>query len=326
MTEQSAPQSVLPLTPGGAADAIERWTQHDALRDVLAAFDGELPEGGGLDARLEWLVAFSERWDYRAGRERNLVDKPVLAEGVAARVLTAAAALGLFGETSPQRVEYDYALVLGGLARACFARPLHAAHLLRDGAVAVDAVVGLGGYRPLRGDELELVARIVDDELTSEFDAMDAGVRRAFGLGRSTAERGEDSDVVGAAWRVRKYAAAPAQDISVVAAPSTEPGTRRANTGDTYLWFAEHLAKLAPGQRLLLITSDIYVPYQHADALRLLALPFGVEVDTVGIRPGAIDARLAQEFQPHNYLQEIRSTIIAFAKLSAAIGGAERAR
>ncbi len=144
-------------------------------------------------------------------------------------------------------------------------------------------------------------------------------MRAAFGLFEPVAERGEDSEVIGASWWVREYVSASGLPVSVVAAPSTEPGARRANTPDTYGWFATELATLQPGQRILLITTDIYVPYQHADALRMLALLYGVEVNVAGMRPGKLDARLQQAFGPHNYLQEVRSTIRALRALYEAL-------
>jgi hypothetical protein len=315
MADHVSVPTVLPPTLDGVEVAIEAWARSSPLRELVSAFGGEVPSGGALGDLLAWLAAFSERWDYRGGRERNLVDAPDLDDAASELVLRSAASLGLVGESEPRETSYDHVLVLGGLARACLARPLHAARLLRQGRVSTGAVVALGGYRPLKGDELSLVERVVgDQELANEYDVMDAGVRRAFGLDAPTAERGEESETVGMAWRVRDYRLADDLVARVVAAPSTEPG-RRANTPDTYRWFARELGQLDPGQRLLLVTSDIYRPYQHADALRMLALPYGVEVDTIGIRPGAIDPRLAQEFRPHNYLQEIRSTILAFRNL-----------
>lgn len=209
-------------------------------------------------------------------------------------------------------------LVLGGLVRACIARPLYAAHLLSAGAITVGAITALGGFRDLKGDETELASQLGFGRMPDEFAAMDAGVRRAFALDEPVRERGERSDVVGESWAVREYRA-DGPSVRVVAAPSTKPGERRANTEDTYRWFASDLVHLVGGETLLIVTSDIYVPYQHADALRVLALPYSVEVDAAGVTLGDADARLAQNFQPHNYLQEIRSTIRALRQLHEAL-------
>jgi nucleoside-diphosphate-sugar epimerase len=76
--------------------------------------------------------------------------------------------------------------------------------------------------------------------------------------------------------------------------------------------FASDVA-LHEGQELLIITSTIYRPYQHLDALRALG-PYGVTIETVGVpsspqdRPG---------YPPSAYLQELRSTIRAGRALLA---------
>jgi hypothetical protein len=114
---------------------------------------------------------------------------------------------------------------------------------------------------------------------------------------------------------VREYSGPEDLEVRVIAAPSTKPGVRRANTPDTYAWFASQVAHLQPGQRLLVVTTSIYVPFQHANAVRMLALPFGVSVETVGAEPGDLDPRLYQQFLAHNYLQEVRSTIRALREL-----------
>ena len=121
--------------------------------------------------------------------------------------------------------------------RACIARPLHAARLIAEG-ISAGRVTALGGYRPLGGNELPLAETLGLDEHNDEFDMMDAGVRRAFALEAPVRDDGESSDAVGASWRVRDYATADGTEVSVFAAPSGEPGVRRANTPDTYRWFA----------------------------------------------------------------------------------------
>jgi hypothetical protein len=103
----------------------------------------------------------------------------------------------------------------------------------------------------------------------------------------------------------------------VVAAPSSEPEKRRADTPDSYDFFAKHVATLQGGERLLMVTTPIYVPAQHAAAVRMLALPYGVEVDTVGNEAGVIPGAPAQQFTATKYLLEVRSTVHSLRKLHA---------
>jgi hypothetical protein len=315
----------LPSNARNASEAIAAWTDSSALRRVVLAFGGAIPEikgpieGEELAERLAWLEEFSEQWDFRGGKERNLVEAGDFSPEVQEFVVQAAAALGLIGTAPPPSVQYDYILILGGLVRACLARPLHAARLLNDGTVEPGEVCALGGYRPLAGNELELATSAGHPGLTDEFEAMDVGVRAAFSLDDPITEQGEASEIEGASWRVRTYSGERGTAIKVIAAPSSEPGVRRANTPDTYQWFASQLADLRGGERILVVTSDIYVPFQHADALRMLSLPYSVEVDMVGIQPGDVDPSLAQSFGTHNYLQEIRSAFRSFRALHDAL-------
>jgi hypothetical protein len=312
------PGHVLPPGREGIEDAIAHAVESPALRELVVVFGGEPPTATDVADQLDALAAFSSQWDYRSGGERNLGDGRAIDRETADKVARAARALGLSGTPPPAREAYDHVIVLGGLASSSLARLRYAARLLFRCCLKTRFVDALTTHRELKGNEVELVRSVLGDTPVSEFDVMDAGVRNAFGLEEPSDERGEESDAVGASWRVREYVAAGGLPVRVIAASSRELG-RRANTADTYAWIGSELAHLQSGERLLLVTSDIYVPYQHADALRMLALPYGVAVETVGMRLGEVDPRLAQEFQPYHYLQEIRSTILALRNLHSAL-------
>jgi len=301
---------------------IAAWTGSKPLRELVRAFDGgDDTFPADVPARLAALDAFSERWDTRKGAERNLATELELDAGTEELVLAAARALGLVDARPPQRAEYDHVFVLGGLVRACLVRPAYAAELIRIGAVRTRHVTALGGHRPFGGNEFELAARAGVPEVREEFEALDKGTRLAFGLGTPTAEDGVHSDLPGGTWSVRHYEERSGLQVRVAAAPSSEPTTRRAHTADTYAWFAGTLARLEPGQSLLAVTTAIYVPAQQAAALRMLALPYGVRVETVGAVPGDVVPALAQTFTPSHYLQELRSAIREYRQLLTAVTG-----
>jgi hypothetical protein len=313
----------LPANGSGLAEAIDDWAGSDALRVLVEEFGGEIPDRD-LPQLLEWLEEFSaQHWNFRKERgERNDVSPPQLSLLTEKVIKAATKALGLVEGGGWRKGRYDHVLILGGKARACLSRPLFAAQLIAEEQFEVGTVTALGGFRRLDPEETALVERIEGATLGDEFAAMDAGVRRAFELADPSSERGEDSDVLGASWQVHEYETAAGLSVNVIAAPSSRPGDRRANTPDTLAWFATEFAKLKQGQRVLVVTTDIYQPFQHADALRLLALPFGVDVDTIGMVPGKVDHRLTHNFEPHNYLQETRSTIRSLRLLHAALSGA----
>lgn len=303
---------------------IEDWVGSPALAGMVEAFGGAGFEGLAPDRRLACLERFSERWDFRAGRERNLVADVDFGPERAAAILAAATDLGLRGVNDPRRRRYDLVVILGGLLRACLGRPLEAASLIEAGTIAAPRVVALGGFRPLRGDELELAARMLDDAVADEYEGMGAGLRAAFDLGEPSASRSHRSDTLGAAWAVDDYENGDGPAVHLVAVPSSEPGVRRANTTDGYEWLAAESGWLGEGSSVLIVTTDIYRPYQYADALRLLGLPHGIEVDLVGAPPGHLEPRLARELLPHSYLQEMRSTIRSLRRLRQAALAAAR--
>lgn len=312
----------VPVASSGShlVDEIAAWSGSEPMRALVRAFGGDDQLFvGTLDVRLRRLDSFSERWDTRRGSERNLASQLHLTADQEALVLGAAAALGLIGTRSPERANYDHLLILGGLAGSCFVRPLHASELIRTAVVRVSEVTALGAHRPLRGNEHDLAALAGVPGVTDEYEALDAGTRLAFGLSQPESEEGEVSDLPGGTWSVRRYTDPSGLLVRVAAAPSSSPAQRRANTADTYEWFARRLASLERSQTLLAVTTAVYVPAQQAAALRMLALPFGVEVETVGLTPGEVIPALAQEFTPTHYLQEIRSAIRSYGQLLAAL-------
>ncbi|WP_052847326.1 hypothetical protein [Streptomyces avicenniae] len=321
----------VPLVGTGAdlVGDVDAWLASPPVHALVDAFaaapgDRDLLEAltaakGTTGDRLAGLDTFTERWDTRQGLERNQATELPLTGEQEELALAAATALGLRGGARLRFHHYDHVLILGGLIRACLARPAYAAHLIGTGQIRAGSITALGGHRPFVGDEFRLAAEAGAPELTEEYEAMDFGTRRAFGLAEPERVEGEVSDLPGGTWGVRHYRTAEGVTVHVVAAPSSEPGVRRANTPDSYDFFARRLAELRPGQRLLMVTTPIYVPAQHTAALRMLALPFGVEVDTVGNEPGVVTGAPASSFSATKYLLEVRSAVRAMRQLVAAL-------
>jgi hypothetical protein len=309
-------------TSGDLAADVEAWLAAEPLSVLVTLFGGDpadyLPAAGPLGTRLAGLDAFTERWDTRQGRERNLAAELELDPEQESLVIDAANALGLRGDP-PRHRHYDHMLMLGGLMRACVARPLYAAQLIREGEITAGEVTTLGAHRPFVGNEFEQAAELGWDGLTEEYGALDAGTRSAFELGEPEHEEGERFTDVGGTWGVKHYRTGEGLPVRVVAAPSSEPAIRRANTADSYKFFAEHVASLKPGERLLLISTAIYVLPQHVAALRILALPYGVEVDTVGGKPTKWPRMALSHYSATKYLLEVRSTVRALAQLASTL-------
>jgi hypothetical protein len=275
------------------------------MAQLVGEFGG-CATGMAPDALLEYLDSFSAvHWDFRGGQERNLAERVQFSPERDAVILGCAVELGLT-QVPPRRRHYDTVVMTGGMVRAGIAKPRYLRMLIDDG-LRVDNIVFLGGFRPFGGDEQE-VATGLGVEGDNEFDAMVAGLHRAFGpLGAPQLE-----EFVGAtqneSWRHLSWEASGLR-ISAVAAPSSRPESRRANTVDTYRFWAEN-RRLASEQSVLVVTAPVYVPYQGAGAVEVLGIEYGLAVETVGIsrRTGHL-GRFSQEYEPRHHLQEVRSAI-----------------
>jgi hypothetical protein len=282
-------------TPESISAEIAAWAGSEAMAALLAEFGaGPLPEGS-LAERLDALAVISDRWDYRKGVERSQAVGEEFPPEQAARIQAAAADLGLAGRQRPARDSYDHVLVLGGGVLTMQARAGFAAEVLSGGVTAA-TVAGLGSVRPLG-----------NPECPTEGDAVDAGLRRAFGLGEPTGFREGVSDL-GQPWWIRTWDATGGPRVHALAAPSTRPGLR-ANTGDSYLGWAELVQPDPVGARLLLVTTDIFVPFQHCDAVRLLGLQYGCPIETIGFSTAANP--WVKTPRPFEILQEVRSAIFS---------------
>ncbi|MGA2877114.1 MAG: hypothetical protein ABSE82_16480, partial [Nitrososphaerales archaeon] len=297
---------------GPVLEWMENWTSSEALSDLVEIFGGIIPSSLALTKRLNYLSDFSSRWDFRQGRERNLAP-PIEADEMNVQCILAAAALGLSGESSLLHDSYDHIVILGGLARACISRPRFAHSILKD--VSSQDVVALGSFRALADDELSIARSVGLVGYRDEFTLLDAGTRQAFDITVEGHTRQQNESDDNPLWLIRNYEEVEGRRISIIAAPSTDP-TRRANTPDTYEFYARNVATLSPGSRILLVTSQIYRVFQCLDAIRLLGLPWDVSIEVVGVGPQwANELVLRQNFTPAQYLQEVRSSIRSIAQL-----------
>lgn len=317
----------LPRWTGGETDArdtlevIDRWATGREMTAIVDAFDGDCA-GVPADRMLQWLGRFSAaHWDFRGGRERNLAAEASLSPAQERTVMSVAPLLGL-APSRPSRTHYDVALMTGGMVRAGIVKPRFLRELLDDG-LSVGSAVFLGGFREFAGDETAL-ARGLGVEGDNEFDAMEAGLRQTFAPLGEPEVAGESHDSPNASWWEHSWPADGDRiPLSVLAAPSSLPQHRRANTVDTYRFWAER--RRAPEQRsVLVITTPIYVPYQAAGAVEVLGLDYGLAVETVGVSDAASDlGHLSQPVLAQHCLQEVRSGIRGMESLRYRLVGAE---
>ena len=259
------------------------------------------------------LEAFSaEHWDFRGGRERNLAAAADLSAEQERSTIELAPGLGM-APSRPLRQDYDAIVMTGGMVRAGIVKPRFARELL-DAGVRARSIVFLGAFRAFAGDEHAL-ARALGVRGEGEFDAMDEGMRRAFGVNDAPVFEGDDAHRPEASWRRHSWPAVGKRPaLEVLAAASSDPARGRANTVDTYRFWAER--QQAQAVSVLVVTTPIYVPYQAAGAIEVLGMECGFSVEAVGVSSTASDlGALSQPFLAQHHLQELRSGIRGMASL-----------
>jgi hypothetical protein len=308
---------------------IRAWITSRWLADLISQFGGQTPLRGSTDEILVGLEAFSERWDFRRiARERGAVTDDASREGqgsarwlsattglahdVEGRIIDDAGHLGLVRGQKPARSSYDYMVVLGGARLSCKLRPDLAVETMQAGT-HVGEVVLLGAARPVADSERDATNTYAPGA-ADEFDLIIAGAQQALGFDQSAYEetRHDDSDSRNLSWVVKRFTTLfGGRDLRIVAmsAPSSDPLHRRANSADTMMFFLKR-EDVRPKSTLLLVTSQIYVPYTQLEALRTVGLPHELLVETIGFPSDRMPA-LQGLSNANHYLQEIRSTIQA---------------
>ncbi len=317
--------------PGGLSaawleTALREWVTSAPLRALADASGWTWPAGDDLGALLAQLAELSADWDFRAQRERNFIESdPAEVNGrvIPDDLVTAAArALGLVDATPPPAGRFSAVLVLSGLVSACVNRTRRTAGLLDEG-LDTRTVAVLGGHRKLGGREPDQARELGFGELFDEADALLAATRSAFGLGepeiseRSGPRLAEwDDSLWAASGRYRWAAAGQGPGIEVLIVPSADPAKRRVNTADQLKDWAEG-AGIRAADRVLLVTTQIYVPFQQFDGLRKLGLDRGCAVACCGVDAGTAYLPM-KDFGGRSYLQEVRSALLAASDLLAA--------
>lgn len=302
---------------------IEEWLRSPPMRDLVEIFGGAIPSGPLTDVLCQLDVWSAGVWDFRSGRERHEARTKPFSREVESAVRTAAHALGMTESSYPTKGSYDHMLVLGGMVETCLLRTAFAAMIAREYA-AVAGVAALAGLRPLSPRELEFCRSTSLVGCATEFDGMEVGVRKAFGLRNEPIREtgGVPETDPRNSWRRHTYLGGM-PPLQVLAAPSAEPAKRRANTADTYAFWVINGVSLTSESRILLVTSSLHVPFQHLDALRVLSLRHGCGIETVGF------ANIAAESAKPSVtaiLQEIRSAILSAMRLCRALGEGKSAR
>lgn len=290
----------------GLFDSCFEWLYSDALKKLISLFDGEeLADSIGNDRERDLIALhdFASRWDFRKGKERWAVEDAQFVTDNADFIMEQAAILGLVDIVTPQ-IEPDFILPLGGARLSNLVRPKMCRKVIDENGYSNKLIVALSGTRPINEVERPYTDQYSPDAVT-EYDAICSGLELSFGISEFTEERHDDVNINNCS-SVRKYTEKyNSSSIYSLAAPSSDPAKRRANSFDTFEYLLEKF-DVGEGSKLLLVTSCIYVPFQYLKFMRL-AINGGFEVDCIG--SDVVDA--GKMSKPSNYLQETKGTIDA---------------
>jgi hypothetical protein len=230
-------------------------------------------------------------------------------------IASAAQALGLVSAMPVPLEEFSALVVLSGLVRACVNRTRYAAYLVKNGVPARSVTV-LSGHRQLSQPEQVQAAQLGLGEQFDEADVVLATTRQAFDL--SEPQQLYESMPHPEAWDDALWSACAQYtwpDVQVLIAPSAAPD-RRVNTVDQLRHWARE-THISRDDRVLLLTTQIYVPYQQFGALQVLGIEYGCSVYCCGV-DAASSYLPAAPFTGRSYLQEIRSALCAADRLLTA--------
>ena len=216
----------------------------------------------------------------------------------------AAEELGMINPPPPSQESYDFLLILGGLATGVEPRVRYAAQLVEGGLQVRHQIAALGSFRPLQERELSISSRYSPHGMY-EIDHLSGMLDALFRVDGPWTETtcGDLADDPARASLVAIQPRLTGPNLAAYAAASSDPDNRPANTADTYELFTRS-NDLQPGQRMLVLTSAIYVPYQHLDAVRAFRA-YDAEVETIGVR----HADGGPTHKPSAYRQELRSAL-----------------
>ena len=289
---------------------VENITHNPTVTELAKVFGYQPPEGLSSGQELAHLKEFSNQvWDFRNGKERQETSGTDFDEEQSAAIFAAAEEWHMVRSSEPQKDHYDFVTVLGGANKSPLMRVTYAKEQLEKYNLAVPHMVLLGSSRPLNDLEKKNTADYAPGA-QDEFDLMNGALETVYGINHTDEKiidlhnfspAASDKDM----WRVRYYEAPNGMRILSVSAPQIE-GERRVNTADTYHFMHDVVgAELLKDANVLNVTNAHFVPFQNADALRLLGIQAKAHVETIGF--SADYAGLTRK--PHELLQEMNSAI-----------------
>lgn len=305
--------------------------------DKLAALYGQKLPKVGLGRRLNALKQLAaEHWDFRKGKLRYEVDLETVKPGesvidlnnpkIQQTIEKAAAGFGLTAPSKAGRNSYNGLIVPGGAGLSPYLRLKHALDQIGPNGQPVKFgwIALLGCDRVVKKDERN-IAKVYAPKAKTEFDLMVAAAEKLL---KPKLLRDVNMRRVGYAYdrqtrpHISYYKDINGTLILVFNAP-IPAGQVKANTGRTYDFLRAASGKRLSRDKYVLLSSTArHRAFQHVDAERLLCLPTGISLETIGFSKNysvnGLDPNIPPVQPPKEILQEIKSYIDALVKLKNA--------
>lgn len=221
--------------------------------------------------------------------------------------------LGFLTINRPLEKDHSRLVVLGGSLEACYTRTKAAADRLTPSVRYTD---GLACFRPIHPKERE--ASVCLPACETEFGAMSESFRSVFSLPSDWEDAFHGDRNLNSISCIRVFSGgnspechdAPAgassngRQYRIFAAPSSQPELRRADTGDSFLFYLQQ-TELSPSDSLLLLTNNRYCNRQFLQlAFLMMMQACPIRFDIIGCTP---DDRVVsrERYDPFQFLQDL---------------------
>lgn len=250
-------------------------------------------------------ASFSRVYNGRRGADGRTLETQELAPAVSLEphreaIYPLLEELGFFTINKPLRAEHSHLVVLGGSLEACYTRTRSAAAWMTPSVRCAD---GLACYRPIHPRERTGGAPSFRCE--TEFGAMSESFASVFSLPGAWEDAFHGDRNLNGISCIRTYTGTEdGRQYRVFAAPSSQPELRRADTGDSFLFYLRQTA-LSPADSLLVLTNNRYCNRQFLQlAFLTMRREHPIAFDIIGCTP---DERVIsrERYDPFQFLQDL---------------------
>jgi hypothetical protein len=213
--------------------------------------------------------------------------------------------LGMIDISEPLSKNYNRIVVLAGTINACYLRALYSVSRLHENVISVDATACYRPINPIERNKSEFTSNS-----DTEFGVMSDALAEVFGLDKSKYVEEFDSDRnLNSISCIRTFTDTVGNcTFRALAAPSTEPHIRRADSYDC-LDFYLKTKNISPSDRILFISTNSYCNRQFVQlADKMISPDKLISFDIIGRLAGP-DIATPDDYNPTHYINEVIGTI-----------------